>query len=1035
MKQSFLKIGSSATAVAIALSLVAVAAPPKHADGDNTYYSCNFQLSSSVKTLEALGFTVLDSNEDGTTWTGTSSTTTFRTLNGESVSAIYAYPATIANSNMDDWLITPSIRFEAGKTYQATFTMAKYAYAAHNDIFEIKLGSDKTADAMTTTIIPSTTLPEKGGNTLWSYTATISVNETADYYIGVHATGQKVGKLGITSIEIENGIALITPSAPEDFTVTPNQNGEKSAEISFKAPSTDKNGDALESLTKVEIARNGSVIKTFESPVCGETYSFTDETIAVSGDYTYTATAFTEAGGGDPATASVFIGVNVPASATNVTATNLSNKSAKISWEAPSVDKDGNYINPALVTYDVARAPLYSSDYTTIAEGISELSYTDELLDADAEDAEASQQFYVYTVTAKTSQGAADEVTAYPLPLGDPYTVPYIESFTNGRAQHIFTSRSLVSNNYWSQTTDFDDVTSADNDNGMIYLNGAIGGKAIMFTGLIELTDCESPTLSFYTYNITNCDPADNTLQVVVTATDGTSKTFDEFIPGDGWVKTLYPLNDFIGKTIAIRFIGGRQNNTTLHLDDIEISDIFPTDITLKGISAPAKVQTDKDYDVVVNILNSGQNAIDAYTVELMRDGQVVATANEQNLPVGAYKNITFKENMTILSDDEVTYQAVVTAEGDTHTADNTSDEVSVKVQKPNYPTVTDLTGTIENSGAVSLSWGEPDTSKAQPYEVTEDFESYDSWATSNVGDWVFVDKDEATIAGFSEATMPGIDSYSQQSWWVFDNSIDDFNNGSFATLSGCKFLASMVTGIQGEGYVQNDDWAISPELYGGPQTIVINARSYDLEELETFEVLYSTGSLNPDDFVSLGTYEDISSDWVAYEVELPDGAKRFAIRNISYGKYVLMVDDVTYTPVGEPSAFTINGYNVYRDNVKLNSEPIEENEFVDETADGDAHEYAVTVLYTAGESMFSNIYSNMSSGVALTETAQQIKIGVVGHKLYVTGATDQQTIRVYSIDGKTAASLRGTNRVAVDLPAGVYVVVVGDAAHKVIVK
>jgi hypothetical protein len=76
-----------------------------------------------------------------------------------------------------------------------------------------------------------------------------------------------------------------------------------------------------------------------------------------------------------------------------------------------------------------------------------------------------------------------------------------------------------------------------------------------------------------------------------------------------------------------------------------------------------------------------------------------------------------------------------------------------------------------------------------------------------------------------------------------------------------------------------------------------------------------------------------------------------------------------------------------------------------------------------------------MSSGVALTKTAQQVKVSVVGHKLYITGATDQQTIRVYSIDGKTAASLRGTNRVAVDLPAGVYVVVVGDAAHKVIVK
>lgn len=282
---------------------------------------------------------------------------------------------------------------------------------------------------------------------------------------------------------------------------------------------------------------------------------------------------------------------------------------------------------------------------------------------------------------------------------------------------------------------------------------------------------------------------------------------------------------------------------------------------------------------------------------------------------------------------------------------------------------------------------------------------------------------------------MPGIPDYSQQSWWIFDNTHEDFNNGSFATLSGNKFLASMISGIKGQGTVQNDDWAISPELFGGPQTVTVNARSYSMleSELETFEILYSTGSLKPEDFVSVALFANIPNQYQPYEAELPDGAKHFAIRNCSNAKYVLMVDDVTFIPAGDPAAFTINGYNVYRDGVKLNDAPVEENEFVDENAGTGSHDYNVSVLYSAGESKFSNTYNPTQSGIALTPANDTWRVITGTGSLTVNNAP--AAITVATPDGRIVAKAAAAPTVTLPLPAGIYVVASGNSVAKVAVK
>lgn len=933
------------------------------AGAESPYYTNDF----SAKSFEATGFSQIDANADGVEWTKNSSTTRVWNLDGEKLAdATYMYMMQIKSGTHDDWLVSPSIRFEAGKAYKLTILLGKPNYAAMDDAYEVKLASSKEASAFTTTLMPleDGDFPALGSTSLWTRTAEINVPATGDYYVGIHATGKLGQTLYVGKFEIAQGKAMATPAAVTDLTLTPAADGDKAVEISFTAPTLAKDGSALTALEKIEVRRGDDLVKTFDAPALGQQLTCTDN-VAVSGLYTYTVTAFTEAGAGEAVSAKTFVGVNVPAAVTDVAVANASTRSAKISWTAPTLDKDGFPISASLLRYDVWRHPLYqSSEKVRVAENITVCTYTDILPDDLGTD---SQQFYIYTVQAKTAEGSAADVESAALPLGKPYDAPFLESFPGGRATGIYTSATISERGYnrWQTTKDWDDVASADADNGMLYLDGGIGGAARLYLGLVDLGTLSAPTLSYYTYSTTDCDPADHQLQVSVYAADGTSKAFEISTPGMDWQKTILPLDEMAGKVVRFEISGYRNNSTYLHLDAIKVSDIFRHDLRAVQLVAPAEARTDEPFTLSVHVLNSGIEPSGDYTVELYLDGAKVDTYSGTALATGATDVATFTRTHGVFDPDRLSYSAKVVYAADLNPTDNDLAAVEIPLKKNSYPTVTTLSGTVAE-GAVKLVWAEPDTEKARPFDTLETFESFPSWANTGLGEWTLVDLDKAPITGYNGVTMPGIPDYSLQSWWVGDNSTEGFNTGSFATLSGHKFLASMICGTKEQGAIQNDDWAISPELYGGEQTVTVNARSYSSvpSEAETFEVLYSTGSLEPADFVSAGVKADIPAAYEAYTFDLPDGAKRFAIRNISLGRHTLMVDDVTYTGVGDPAAFSINGYNVYRDGERINTAPVEECEFTDSGAPAGTHTYAVTVLYTAGESRPGNEYIADTAGV-----------------------------------------------------------------------
>ena len=102
------------------------------------------------------------------------------------------------------------------------------------------------------------------------------------------------------------------------------------------------------------------------------------------------------------------------------------------------------------------------------------------------------------------------------------------------------------------------------------------------------------------------------------------------------------------------------------------------------------------------------------------------------------------------------------------------------------------------------------------------------------------------------------------------------------------------------------------------------------------------------------------------YYYDLPADARYFAIRNVTEGGFVLMIDNISYTP-----GFTdleLMGYNVYRDGVKLNGEPVETLTFTDNSAEAGGC-YGVTAVYDFdGESAMVTAQSTLGIGTMRDE-------------------------------------------------------------------
>lgn len=932
-------------------------------------------------------FTVIDANNDDCTWE-------------------YAYGRVryyAGDEEADDWLLTPSVRLETDRTYKIGF---KFFASDDSKTEKISVSFGQGDDPAKFDVLLE---PEEFSSmdTLY-YDEIITVDKAGDYRMAIRAmSAADQGFITVDDVYIIDGVRFTAPAAPSNLAVVPAPMGQLKADISFTAPTTTYSTNTpLTTLTKIEVYRGTTLIKTFGETAPGAELQLTDEGMP-NGANRYSVIAYNESGAGDDAVRAAWIGIDEPLEPQDIRIADNGND-VTVSWSAPAGNEGihGGYVDPADLKYNV-----YDRLGRLLVANISQMQYTDRTAQLTGTQ---SLLYYYVSATSKGGEGYAD-VSAR-MVAGTPYTLPFKASFANGGLEDRLWWLEGTGRGSWVITY----MDAQDGDGGSaFYAASAAGDQGYLNSGRISLKGADHPGLVFYYDAKPGSDVRLDVLACAVTDDDQLLRTIDyNTLEGEaGWRREyvdLTPLKD--ARYVILKFRATSNDpSVNVAIDNIQVRDVKSHDLAVT-LEAPIVLRLGTQNVVGVSVENQGSMVASAYTAKLMANGEVVASAEESGLGVGQSRLFNFDYNPAVDIEGDVQLQAQVEYAADENTANNATAVVSVRSQQPDYPVATGLAASSEG-GTVSLSWTAPELPEAQ---VTDDFESYTPWIYDGIGQWTVYDGDKAGTIQYSDIWVPNAGR--EMAFEVFNNTDEEFETETrrkfLIAHSGVQYLCQFdPSPSYGKA---SDDWLISPLLSGEAQTISFFAKSLAGNYPETFEVLYSTTDTQPSSFTNIETFPDVKGGlvWNEYNIPLPEGAKYFALHVTTYDGLGFQVDDVTY----RQASLVIKGYNVYRDGELVGNTAA--TSFTEHNVPSGAHVYQVSVVYTVGESLLSHEAQVVTAirqpdGTMTTISAQPGAIVVRG--------AEGLPVSVFTLDGRCVASADGAAQMVLPVPTGVYLVKVGS--------
>lgn len=931
----------------------------------------------------------------------------------------------------DDWFITPPFKMDAKHVVLLDFRT--WCKSSDNpERLSVYMGTGKKPEVMTKVVMPTAVIKNDVAETKEFI---ITLDNDGDYYIGFHAQSTKdKWWLYVDSISVKQGPLLGTPARVENLTITPGELGNLSATISCTAPSISVDGMALNGISRIDFYRNGSLIGSVNKPEMGSAVSFEDKN-AVQGVNEYSVVAINDTGEGLAAVMSTYIGLDVPCAPRNVFVKDVDGK-AVITWDAPeAVGANGAYVDVDNLVYQVVCV----SDGAHVGHDVKGTTFTD------SPKMGSGQGFMAYCVFAQSSIGIGEGAYSNQIVMGTPFELPFRESFANKTiATDPWGFNEITVGSTWSvkDVGTTPDATPQDNDGGLVtYIPADNGGKSELYSGKINLGKAKNPVLEFYYYSNTN---SYDHISVQISVDNGTPTeekyiTFGSSAPM-GWTKASVSLEKYIGKQIQIHFVADSRNGEyNIHFDNIVVKDLYQHNLVLSGISAPSKMYNGEVATVKVDVINDGAKEAAEYDVNLYRNGKNVATKHGTSLASDGKASFDFEETPTIDFGDNAVYYAEVVMENDENTLDNRSSEVTVAVTQPRFPTVSDLAGEYTADGKVVLTWSEPASSQMGSGEpIVDDMENYASFAITNIGDWKLVDLDGSKTYGIAIGQnqvleYPNVGEAMAYQVFVPSEAGIDITAPDWAPWaphSGNKMLACFSATEK-----KNDDWLISPELTGDEQEISFYGKTVIATYgLETIEIYYSKTGNNVGDFVKISDFS-VPDKWTELKATLPIGARYFAIRCTSQDRFAFLLDDIKYMPATEAQMeLSLVGFNVYCDSEKLTAEPLMDFTYIDEKPSASATTYRVTTVYDKGESVYSNAVVLSPTGIDGVSTSS---VGIYGMDGFVRICNAEGLpVAVISVDGSVCySSLSATSSLDVPVAKGVYIVKVGDATAKIVVR
>lgn len=947
-------------------------------------------------------------------------------VDGNADRKTWAYGSRVAeytfhsSNTADDWLFTPGIELTGGKAYSVKAT-AKGSQS-YPEKMEIKAGRGLAVDAMTISVANVMVF---NTNDEMVQEGFFLCPESGMYNFGFHALSDpNMNRLKMSKYEVEELSSCLIPAAVNDMAVSPSTIGDLTATITFTLPAKSVLDDDLEGEVTYALLCGNRTVKTATGNI-GEAVSVED-TVDSEGDYTYTVVCSNATGTGPKTSASAFIGPLAASAPAGFTVSKSGDNTLHFTWNAVTTDVAGHELPTDNITYSLF-AIENGSPTGILAEGITSSEYDMEV------NIPANQEIVVYGLAA-FNRGKNSSLVGAQILLGHDYEMPVV--YTDTESLQNYSLFVQGSGNVGIGSSASLGITGADGDDSYFVIqNQSAGGIGAILTGNIAISG-ESPMLSLFVYRLVGESnlPDMNKTTVQVFTADGQFVTLDEFthyekLPEENaWNRLRYPLQDFAGQTIRIRIVGEAVGFVYHLYDAVTIYNEVPFDLSVE-IAAPRKVATGKTFPISVDVVNEGAQDVDEFSVSLLRDGELIDTHTFENgLGFDESGRVEFTSSIGLYDEATAVYTAMIHCEADGNEDNN---QVSATVNRiiVDYPVPTSLAGENVSEG-MSLTWQAPEIPEQTVVETTETFESAESFADEYAG-WIFIDKDQTPIGGFSGLEIPGHPSRGNSSFFIFDTDLladDDESKASFEAHSGKKYLACIYA-LRGE----LDDWAVSPRLTGEEQEISFYARSYNGSYPEKIEV-YATGS---DEVANLDAYECVMEtvivpkEWTEYKVTLPAGTRHFAIRSCAGDSFMLLVDDVTFKRL-EGFDGELQGYNVYCDGTRINEATIENAGHIHTDVPEGAHTYHVTAVYDKGESELSAPLLLEKSGVEWIASMSDPKVKTEGRAIIVSDAEGLK-VDIFTADGSTILSALGNARVTV-APA-IYMVRVGPRTFKVIVR
>lgn len=976
-------------------------------------YSVSFREPDDLTFL-----TILDANSDGREWT--------LYMSDIDEPCLFLYPTSITPGH--DYIFSAPLNLQAGQLYRFTVSAgARYVRYGNIENIDMVLATAPSVDACVKTIVSNVVIDKSRQDV----SGTFKVDTSGVYYVAIHGCSQP-DSFGLYAygMSVDADAVDSAPDAPGLKPVA-DLDGGRTVTVEVTAPTKLVSGETLTSLTKMELYRGDSLIRSYNAPEPGVTFVYEDRDLA-DGLHEYRAVAFNGSGEGKSFEAKAYIGINVPGAPTNAMVREHPDcRTVTVSWDAPVVDRDGCPMNPDNVSYTVAYYGGLQAGWVPVASDIAGTSFTHKAI------SNGDQVMVRYGVFAQTVKGKneTDFAKVPVITIGDPYPMPYVETFGGTTLNGVLGEDNENESAAWQIVYTKDQ----DGDGGSLFYSGAIDKKGMMFTGKITVSG-PSPEFSFWFWSIPTAHPDE---EIVVEINDGTgfekvgSVALDQGGDDQHWEKFAMPIDRYIGKSVQFR-LSYIVKKYVLYIDNIRVVTAYGDNLAAKSVKAVSRTTPGSVFPVSVEIENLGNSASGDYCVNLVINGQVAVSTDMPALDAGKKAMVAFDVALSNADSERSVLRAEIVYD-DENAGDNVSPECQVLLIHSDVPAVSGLAA--ERFGkSVRLTWPEPDRG-GESEMVTDDVERCVPFSTgfpSSVlendltGGWIMEDGDREGSAGLYGFGHPNIFIGASLSFVVFNPSELGIVASAWQPRSGKQAFVCLCAPTNA-----NDDWMISPRLSGKAQTVGFYAKSVGQDYNEEFEVLYSTGSTVGSDFVLLDRQSKVPAEWTEYTYTLPEGAERFAIRCVSNRQFALFVDDITFERANPNLNAELKGYNVYRDGELLTESPVPGLSYLDADA-AEAHSYCVTAVFDRGESAPSAPVE-VSPETSVVEVGSDSGCGVVitaGRGYIDVAGASGDMVGVVTTDGRTvAAFVASCERERIAVPCGIYIVRVGSTVVKVMVR